>query len=129
MNTGEHRWRIPVGRGAGNPVFSQLSTGEQLGLPFRSWALVTKAVLVIVQMGYYGTPRVVQGLNRRISDLANIDPHLWVHDKTTGAMLAEIQLPQNATGSPITYMAGGKQYLVFPVGGGPLVEELVAVGL
>jgi len=26
-------------------------------------------------------------------------------------------------------MAGGKQYLVFPVGGGPLVEELVAVGL
>jgi len=26
-------------------------------------------------------------------------------------------------------MAGGKQYLVFPVGGGPLVEELFAVGL
>ena len=128
MNSGEHRWRIPVGRGAGNPLFGQLITGK-LGLPFRSWALVTKTVLVIVQMGYFGTPRVVQGLKRRISDLANIDPHLWVHDKTTGAMLAEIPLPQNATGSPITYMAGGKQYLVFPVGGGPLVEELIAVGL
>jgi quinoprotein glucose dehydrogenase len=35
--------------------------------------------------------------------------------------------PANATGSPITYMSGGKQYIVFPVGGGPLVEELIAV--
>jgi hypothetical protein len=26
-------------------------------------------------------------------------------------------------------MAGGKQYIAFPVGGGPLVEELIAVGL
>ena len=65
----------------------------------------------------------------RSSTPFNIDPHLWVHDKTMGAMLAEIPLPQSATGSPITYMAGGKQYLVFPVGGGPLVEELFAVGL
>ena len=65
----------------------------------------------------------------RSSTPFNIDPHLWVHDKTMGAMHAEIPPPQNATGSPITYMAGGKQYLVFPVGGGPLVEELFAVGL
>jgi quinoprotein glucose dehydrogenase len=26
-------------------------------------------------------------------------------------------------------MAGGKQFIVFPVGGGPLVEELIAVSL
>jgi len=26
-------------------------------------------------------------------------------------------------------MAGGKQYIAFPVGGGPLVEELIAVSL
>jgi len=45
------------------------------------------------------------------------------------AQLAEIPLPANATGSPITYMAAGKQYIVFPVGGGPLVEELVAIAL
>jgi hypothetical protein len=35
----------------------------------------------------------------------------------------------NATGAPMTYMAGGKQFIVFPVGGGPLVEELIAVSL
>ena len=44
-------------------------------------------------------------------------------------MLAEIALPSNATGAPMTYMAGGKQYIVFPVGGGPVTEELIAVSL
>ena len=33
------------------------------------------------------------------------------------------------SGAPMTYMAGGKQFIVFPVGGGPLVEELIAVSL
>jgi quinoprotein glucose dehydrogenase len=55
--------------------------------------------------------------------------HLWVYDKISGDMLAELELPANATGSPMTYMAGGKQFIVFPVGGGPLVEELIAVAL
>ena len=64
-----------------------------------------------------------------IRDLNNLDPHLWVYDKTTGEKLAEIELPSNASGAPITYMAGGKQYIAFPVGGGPVPEELIAVGL
>jgi quinoprotein glucose dehydrogenase len=44
-------------------------------------------------------------------------------------MLAEITVPSNAIGAPITYAASGKQFIVFPVGGGPLVEELIAVAL
>lgn len=52
-----------------------------------------------------------------------------MYDKETGAMLAEIPLPANATGSPITYMTVGKQCIVFPVGGGSLVEELIAIAL
>ena len=85
--------------------------------------------MIVVQMGYFGPPRFVPGLDMPISDLNNLDPHLWVYDKTTGEMLAEIPLPANATGAPMTYMAGGKQFIVFPVGGGPLVEELIAVSL
>jgi hypothetical protein len=69
--------------------------------------------MVVVQTGYFGAPR--------------LDPNLWVYDKTSGEMLAEIPLPANATGSSITYISGGKQYIAFPVGGGPLVEEIVAV--
>ena len=66
---------------------------------------------------------------RPVRDLFNFDPHLWVYDKASGEMLAEMELPANATGSPITYMAGGKQFIVFPVGGSGLVEELIAVSL
>jgi quinoprotein glucose dehydrogenase len=129
MNTGEHRWRIPVGRGELIPTIRQLGVSERLGFPGRSWVLVTKTVMVVVQMGYYSSPRLPPGGSRRIADLNNFDPHLWVYDKGSGEMLAEITLPANATGAPITYLAGGKQYIAFPVGGGPLVEELIAVAL
>jgi quinoprotein glucose dehydrogenase len=130
MNTGEQRWRIPVGRGPlDHPAIRHAGIRHRLGNPARSWALVTKTLLFIVQMGYYGAPRVAPGSSRRIADLYNRDPHLWVHDKMSGEMLAAFPLPANATGAPITYMAGGKQHVAFPVGGGPLVEELVAVAL
>jgi quinoprotein glucose dehydrogenase len=129
MNSGEHRWRIPVGRSMALPAIPRLGIREQLGLPSRSWALLTRTVMIVVQMGYLGPMRFVPGLNMPIRDLFNRDPHLWVYDKTTGEMLAEIDLPANATGAPMTYMAGGKQFIVFPVGGAKLVEELIAVSL
>ena len=74
-------------------------------------------------------PRLPPGGTRRISDLNNFDPHLCVYDKTSGEMLAEIALPSNAIGAPMTYMAGGKQFIVIPVGGGSIPEELIAVAL
>jgi len=88
-----------------------------------------KTVMIVVQMGYHGPPRFEPGANVPIRDLYNLDPHLWVYDKISGEMLAEMELPANATGAPMTYMAAGKQFIVFPVGGGALVEELIAVGL
>ncbi len=129
MNTGEHRWRIPIGRGELIPAIRQLGAKERLGFPTRSWALITKTVMIVVQSGYFGAPRLPPGGTRRIADLNNFDPHLWVYDKASGEMLAEIALPANAVGAPITYMAGGKQYIAFSVGGGPLVEEMIAVSL
>jgi quinoprotein glucose dehydrogenase len=127
MNTGEHRWRIPVGHSNAMAAVRNLGIHEELGLPGRNWALVTKTVMIVLQAGYFGPPRMLAG--HRIFDLNNRDPHLWVYDKASGAMLAEIALPANATGAPMTYMAGGKQYIVFAVGGGPLVEELIAISL
>jgi quinoprotein glucose dehydrogenase len=129
LNSGEHRWRIPVGHGEAMGAIKNLGIRDQLGFPSRSWALVTKTVMIVVQMGYYGPTHYVPELKRPMADLNNFDPRLWVYDKASGEMLAEIALPANATGAPITYMAGGKQYVAFPVGGGPLVEELIAVSL
>jgi quinoprotein glucose dehydrogenase len=47
----------------------------------------------------------------------------------SGDMLAAIPLPANAAGAPMTYLAEGKQYVVLPVGGGPIAEELIALAL
>jgi glucose dehydrogenase len=128
MNKGEHLWRIPVGRSEAMDEIRKLAIPQPLGLPFRSWVLVTKTVMVVVQMGYYDPPHSV-GLNLPIQQLHNFDPHLWVYDKANGKMLAQIALPANATGAPITYVAAGKQMIAFPVGGGPLQEELIALSL
>ena len=40
-------------------------------------------------------------------------------DKTTGEILGEIDLPLPPTGTPMTYMVDGKQYISIAVGGGP----------
>jgi quinoprotein glucose dehydrogenase len=98
-------------------------------LPSRSWALLTKTVMIVVQMGFVSAPRIDLNFNMPLRDLQNVDPHLWVYDKATGEKLAQIELPANATGSPITYMAGGKQFIAFSTGGGGLDEELIAVAL
>jgi glucose dehydrogenase len=129
MNKGEHRWRIPVGHSEAMDAIRKLGIHDQLGLPFRSWALVTKTVMIVVQMGYYDPPHPVPGLNIPIMELHNFDPHLWVYDKANGKMLAETALPANAAGAPVTYMAGGKQYIAFPVGRAAMAEELIAVSL
>jgi quinoprotein glucose dehydrogenase len=129
MNSGEHRFRLPVGHGEIIPAIRELGIRERLGFPTRSWALLTKTVMVVVQSGYFSTPRIDQASRRRVADLNNFDPKLWVYDKADGTMLAEIDLPSNAIGAPMTYMAGGKQFFAFSVGGGPLTEELIAVAL
>jgi glucose dehydrogenase len=129
MNTGEHRWRIPVGHSRAMRSVRGLDLPDDLGLLARSWALITKTVMVVVQMGYVDPPRFEPGFNLPFRDLHNLDPRLWVHDKATGEKIAELELPGNATGSPITYMAGGKQFIAFSIGGGPVPEELVAVAL
>jgi len=130
MSTGEHLWRVPVGRGNTHPAIGHLNITERLGWPFRSFVIVTKSLLLTVQSGYQSNERPAPSEpRRRIFDLNNLEPVLSAFDKATGALVAEVALPANATGSPITYMAAGKQYVAFPVGGSNIPEELIAVAL
>ena len=39
------------------------------------------------------------------------------YDKATGAVISALPIPVGTTGGPMTYMAGGKQYIVLPAGG------------
>jgi quinoprotein glucose dehydrogenase len=129
MNSGDHRWRIPVGRSVALAPVMRVAPSGDFGLPARSWALLTKTVMVVVQMGFVGPPRFDPSFNMPLRDLRNVDPHLWIYDKATGEKLAQIELPANATGSPMTYMAAGRQFIAFSTGGGGLDEELIAVAL
>ena len=57
------------------------------------------------------------------------DAKLRAYDKQTGAQVAEFDLPANATGSPMTYFANGKQFIVIAIGGSNIPAELVAFSL
>ena len=129
MATGDHRWRVPVGSGQ-SPYVRGLGITERLGWPNRSFALVTKTVLLVAQSGFHGNRRPAHSnAYRDIWDLNIQEPRLYVHDKASGRLLAEITLPANAGGAPMTYLAGGKQYVVIPVGGANVPEELIALAL
>jgi quinoprotein glucose dehydrogenase len=96
LNTGEYRWRTPLGdhpeiRATGAPP-----TGtEQYGGP-----IVTAGGLVFIA--------------------ATQDAMIRAFDKTTGALLWEMQLPAAGYATPSTYAVRGRQYVVVAAGGGKL---------
>ena len=57
------------------------------------------------------------------------EPILRAHDKATGEILAEIELPATQTGHPMSYMLDGTQYVVVAVGDQNTPAELVALKL
>jgi quinoprotein glucose dehydrogenase len=54
---------------------------------------------------------------------------LRAYDKATGQDAGAVYMPAPQTGSPMTYMLNGKQYLVLAIGGGNYSAELVAYRL
>jgi quinoprotein glucose dehydrogenase len=91
--------------------------------------LVTKTLLLVVQQGYQDNGRSAPVSRRMIWDLNNLEPRLYAYDKASGRLLAEVPLPANAGGAPMTYMAGGKQYVAFSIGGATIPEEVIALTL
>jgi quinoprotein glucose dehydrogenase len=53
---------------------------------------------------------------------------LRAYDKATGADVGAVEMPDKQTGSPMTYMVNGKQYIVVAVSGGD-GAELIAYAL
>ena len=50
-------------------------------------------------------------------------------DKKTGKIAWEMELPAGVSNAPMTYMVGGKQYIVVAVSGRQHPGELVALSL
>ena len=50
-------------------------------------------------------------------------------DKATGAVAWETELPAGTTGTPMTYMFDGKQFVVVAIGGIDTEAEYIALSL
>jgi quinoprotein glucose dehydrogenase len=126
LRTGDHAWMVPHGSGPrDHPLLRDLKL-PPLGWPSRGFVLVTKTVLFAAQ-----EPLVIReaGSGALRLEAAVREPFLRVLDKLTGRTMREIPLPANATGSPMTYRARGRQFVLVPVGGGGIPAELVALAL
>ena len=126
MTTGEHLWMRPIGRGPIDHPALQGVQGlpDELGWPQRVFLLTTPTLLMATTGSPFGLG--TGGSNYFVDREAT----LRAYDKSTGALLGQIELTGNTTGGLISYEAGGRQYVAATTGGrsnGP--AEIVAVGL
>jgi len=129
LNTGDHRWMVPMGDlGRSNPGLQLLGL-PPLGRAARGHVLLTKTLLIVGQEG--STQRVDGGEpgSVKVVDFEIHEPKLCAYDKATGEVVGEAALPRNATGAPMTYMLHGEQFIVVATGGSNLPAELVALRL
>lgn len=112
MHSGRHLWMTPNGRGLSRlPAFAAYHPGDA-GSFGRSQILATRTLLF-----------VGEGPQDRLT----AEPRLRALDKDTGEVLAIITLPDFMLGAPMTYEAGGEQYLLFSSGYRRLPHRLIAM--
>ncbi len=87
------------------------------GRPGIIGTLVTKTLVVAGESGFFTTPQGVRGAMLR------------AYDKATGKEMGAVYMPAPQTGSPMTYLHDGQQYIVVAISGGNYSGELLAFRL
>ena len=129
LNTGEHVWQVPHGSGPrDHPLLKDLDL-PPLGWPRRGHVLVTKTLLIAFQEGAVARFDISESGNAFQLYQTTSEAMLRAFDKDTGALVAEVELPQNATAAPMTYMAHNKQYILVSTGGSDLPSEIISLSL
>ncbi len=120
MDRGEILWRIPHGETPDNvrnhPALQGLDV-PRTGQPGSVGTLVTRTLLVAGDPQTHTTPSGERGAMLR------------AYDKATGAEVGTVRLPAQQSGSPMTYLLDGVQYLVVAVSGAGYSGELIAFRL
>lgn len=100
LNTGEHEWMVPHGEGIRQEIIAKgiLDPGP-VGGESRTGPVLTRTLLFIAQRD--GSRNLLRAF-----------------DKATGNIVHEVELPLPPAGTPMTYMADGKQFISIAVGGG-----------
>ena len=94
LNTGEYKWRVPLGE----------------------YPELTKKGIPITGMESYGGPLATAG--GLVFIAGTRDEKIRAFDSRTGKQVWEYQLPAGGFATPITYRLAGRQYIVIAAGGG-----------
>lgn len=120
LDRGEITWQVPHGDTPdairNNPALKGMNIpktgqGGSVGL------LVTKTLVVLGDPQVTTTPEHPRGAMLR------------AYDKATGAQAGAVLMPAPQSGSPMTYMVNGRQYIVVAVSGGNYSGEYIAYRL
>ena len=120
LDKGEIVWQIPHGETPdvirNSPVLKgrEIPRTGQVGIV---GTLVTKTLVISGDPQVTTTPSHPRGAMLR------------AYDKTSGKEVGAIYMPAPQSGSPMTYMLNGKQYIVVAVSGGPSSGEYLAFRL
>ena len=113
LASGEHRWM--VANGDTPKAIRENPALEGVDLP-RTGKATRAGILVTDTLLFAG-------------ESFGGDPVFRAHDKLTGEILAEIDLPATQNSPPSTYRLNGRQYIVMTVGDGKRPAELIALAL
>ena len=120
LNQGEILWQIAHGETADNIRNHPLLEGVNVprtGRVGRVGTLITKTLVIAGEPGTFTTASGERGAMLR------------AYDKATGEELGSVYMPMGVSGSPMTYMHEGSQYIVMPISGGGFPGEFIAYRL
>jgi quinoprotein glucose dehydrogenase len=119
LNKGTLVWQIAHGDTPDNirnhPALKGVNI-PKTGRQGRIGVLVTKTLVIAGEGGFVTTPNGRGAMLR-------------AYDKTTGQEIAAVFMPAPQTGSPMTYLYNGRQYLVLAISGQGYSAELIAFRL
>lgn len=120
LNKGDILWQIAHGETPDNirnhPALKGV-TIPRTGRPGVFSVLVTKTLVIAGERGTFTTPN------------GQVGAMLRAYDKATGREMGAVYMPAGQTGTPMTYMQNGKQYIVVAIGGPGFPAELIAYKL
>jgi len=120
MDKGEIAWQATHGDSPDNIRKYAEAHGLNIprtGRPGVVGVLTTKSLVIAGERGTITNEKGEQSAKLR------------AYDKATGKDAGAVFMPAGQTGAPMTYMAGGKQYIVIAVGGPGFPGEFIAYAL
>jgi len=120
LNAGTLAWQIAHGDTPDNIKNHPLLKGLEIprtGRQGRIGVLVTKSLVIAGEGGIATTPSGERGAMLR------------AYDKATGAEVGAVYMPAPQSGSPMTYMLDGRQYLAVSISGSGYTGELLVLRL